>query len=97
VCTNEASKQMGHTLIGQSAGFRKGSGSNPLPLEQLARKLSDQSGIPMPISKVASKTPAYAAASSARRTASSGAKKVRKVAQPRGSAGLVGGRNFFGG
>ena len=51
----------------------------------------------MPASKVVSKTPAYAAASSARRTASSGAKKVRKVAQPKGSAGLAGGRNFFGG
>ena len=96
MCTNEASKQMGHTLIGQSSGFRKGSGSNPLPLEQLAKKLADQSGI-TPASKVVSKTPAYAAASSARRTASSGAKKVRKVAQPKGSAGLAGGRNFFGG
>lgn len=95
MCTNEASKQMGHTLIGQSPGFRKGSGSNPLPLEQLARKLANQSGI-MPAAKVVSKTPAYAAVSSARRTGSSSVKQVRKVAQPTGGGGLAGGRNFFG-
>lgn len=50
-----------------------------------------------PAAKIISKTPAYAANKAARNSAASGAKKVRKVAQPRGSAGLVGGRNFFGG
>lgn len=50
-----------------------------------------------PAAKIISKTPAYAANKTVRNSASSGAKKVRKVAQPRGSAGLAGGRNFFGG
>ena len=96
MCTNEASTAMGRTMMAQSSGFRKASGKGKLPLEQLARKLADQSGI-TPAAKVVSKTPVYAAASSARRTGSSSVKQVRKVAQPTGGGGLAGGRNFFGG